>query len=213
MKVFLYSIFVLALLRSQFAVSLDVQAHGLLKDAAILTINGRQQLLKVGKRSSEGVLLIEASPQQALIEIDGKRRILTLSRDINSRYNVAKKTELAIRRNDANQYVTNASINGIRTKVLVDTGANTMAMSSAHARSLGLDYSKGRPGIVRTASGEANAVSIILRSVDVGGIHVSGVQTFVIDGDFPHMILLGMTYLKHVDLREQNGILYIQSRF
>jgi len=192
---------------------LDIQVNGLFKGSAILTIDGRQQLLKVGKASAEGVLLLAADTQQAVVRVNGERRVLTLSRHISSKYNSHSKKEWAIRRNRFDQYISKALVNGIRTEVLVDTGANTVAMSSQQARALNLDYLDGRPGVVRTASGESRAYTVLLRSVDVGGIRVNAVQAVVIEGSFPETVLLGMTFLKHVDMREKGDILYLQARF
>jgi aspartyl protease family protein len=157
--------------------------------------------------------LIEANPRRAIIEINGERETLGLSQHISGQYNQVNKKEVAISRNQVNQYITSALIDGGRTLVLVDTGANAVAMSSKHARSLGINYSKGRPGRVRTASGEANSYLVSLRSVDVGGVRVDSVDAHVIEGDYPDTILLGMTYLEHVSMREQNGILYLQAKF
>ena len=191
----------------------DVQALGLLKGSAILMINGKQRVLKVGQRSPEGVLLVEANAKQALVDIAGQRRQLTLSRRISGTFNPVAKTKVAIRRNSFNQYISNANINGKRLQVLVDTGANIVAMSSRDANRLNIDYQQGTPAMVRTASGEVVSYQIMLRTVDVGGIKVRGVQAAVIEGQYPATVLLGMSFLQHVDINEQNGILYLQSKY
>lgn len=201
------------LLCSTSALALDVQVQGLLRDAAILVLDGKQRLLKVGKRSPEGVLLIEADAKQAIIEIDGVHHQLTLSRHITSHYAQVEKREVSIRRNDHNQYITTAKINGKRLQVLVDTGATAVAMSSAAAKTLGIDYEGSPRTMVRTASGKALSYRINLQSLDVGGIEVNTVSAFVIEGDYPQTVLLGMSYLEHVSLREQSGILYLQANF
>ena len=63
-----------------------------------------------------------------------------------------------------------------------------------------------------TASGRANAYQIKLRSVMVGGINAEVVSAVVVEGDYPEMVLLGMSYLNYVDMREQNGVLLLQSK-
>ena len=141
-------------------------------------------MLKVGQRSPEGVLLIAADPKQAVVEINGQQQQLTLSRQIRTGYKKVTKSQVSIRRNQANQYITQAKLNGKRVQVLVDTGANAIALSSQQADFLGIDYRGGMPGIVSTASGKASSYGVMLRSVDVGGIQVSGVQAFVIEGGF-----------------------------
>jgi len=73
--------------------------------------------------------------------------------------------------------------------------------------SLGVDYRSGAPGRVETAGGYAPAWLVTLRSVDVGGIEVNNVQASVVEGDYPVSILLGMTFLRHVEMQETNGVL------
>ena len=51
------------------------------------------------------------------------------------------------------------------------------------------------------------AWSVTLRSVDVGGIAVNNVPATVVEGNYPAMVLLGMTYLRHVKIEENQGIL------
>jgi aspartyl protease family protein len=193
--------------------ALEIHAQGLLKDAAILLIDGKQQLLKVGQRSPEGVLLLEANAQQALIEYAGERQQLSLSRRISSNYLPAPKASVTIRRNQHNQYISVAKINGKRLEVLVDTGASGVAMSSREAERLDIDYRAGIAAMVRTASGDAPSYTVMLRSVELGGIQVGGVQAFVIEGDYPKIVLLGMSFLQHVNISEENGILQLEGKY
>lgn len=193
--------------------ALNIQVKGLFKNGAILNIDGVQRMLRVGKRSPEGVLLIEADSKQAIIEIDGQRQQLGLSRLIGSNFKPVTKREVTIRRNEINQYITNALINGRRLPVLVDTGANTVAMSSVTADSLGINYRQGRQAMVSTASGTAPSFMVKLQSIKIGSISVLAVEAVVIVGAFPQTVLLGMSFLEHVDMRETNGILHLQGKF
>ncbi len=206
-------IFVALFLMSELADAQQIQVQGLFKGSAVLSIDGKQRMLKAGQRSPEGVLLVSATPKQAVVEIGGEQQILSLTRMISGQYTPAEKREISIRKNNINQYITTATLNGRRMPVLVDTGANAIAMSSRHANMIGLDYQNGIPSRVRTASGEAMSYGVTLRSVDVQGLKVSSVQAFVIEGNYPDTVLLGMSYLQHVDMREQGGILYLKARF
>jgi aspartyl protease family protein len=191
----------------------NIQAQALLKNTAVLMIDGKRRTLKAGQRSPEGILLISASPQKAIIEINDQQQQLTLTQRISGNYQSASKREVTIPRDRAKQFLTNASINGKRIPVMVDTGANIVALSSAHAQRLDIDYLNGQPSRVTTASGEATSYIITLRSVDVGGIIVSGVKAAVIEGDFPVTILLGMSYLQHVTIQEKDGTLTLQAKY
>ncbi len=194
--------------------AMDVQVRGLFKNTAVLEINGRQQILKVGETSQEGVTLVMASPRQAVIEVDGEQQTLGLSQRISSSYRVAEKKEFSIPLNRASQYITTAEINGRRVKVLVDTGASTIAMSSEQARQIGLRYATdGATVTVATASGMAPAHAVVLNTVNVGGITASRVSAMVIQGNYPSVMLLGMSYLQHVNIRENDDIMYLKSKY
>ncbi len=195
------------------ALGLEIQAQGLFSNSAVPNIDGKQRMLKAGKRSPEGVLLIEANTKRAIIEINGQREELTLSRRISSNFTPISQSETAIPRNRMNQYISTAAINGRRIKVLVDTGANIVALSSVHAKQVGIDYKSGIPSAVTTASGRAKAYRVTLKSIDVGGILVNSVDASVVEGDYPRTVLLGMTYLQHVNMREQDGTLFLQSKY
>lgn len=189
----------------------EVQVNGLFKGAAVLTIDGRQQMLREGA-SSGGVKLISADTQKAVVEVGGKRHELKLSQQISGSYQTAQRQEISIPSID-NQFITQARINGVNIQVLVDTGATSVALNSADARRLGIDYAKGQRGYATTASGTAPMYNVVLRSVEVGGIVVSGVEAGVIEGDFPVTPLLGMSYLHHVEMRNENGVLYLRSKY
>ena len=191
----------------------DIEVQALMNDAAVLRIDGKQQLLRNGQRSAEGVLLVSADTRRAVIEIDSKRRELTLSQRISGNFATVDKTEVRIGRNENRQYLTTASVNGRLTTVLLDTGANSVALSGAQATALGINYHRGTPTRVATASGVTMGYAIQLDSVSVGGISVPYVEAMVIEGDFPVVTLLGMTYLQRVGMREENGALFLREKY
>lgn len=199
---------------SQVGLAQSVHVTGLFKGMVMLNIDGQQRLIKNGEVSPEGVKVIEATSRYAVVEIDGVEQRLTLTQKISSHYTVKERPEVTIRRTDNNQYLTQAHINDRRVKVLVDTGATSVAMSESHAKQLNLKYTnKGITGSVSTASGVSSAYHIILRSLTVGGITVNGVPALVIEGTYPRHILLGMSYLKHVEMTEKDGIMTLKSKF
>jgi len=59
-----------------------ITVSGLFNDKAVVTIDGKQRLLKVGKPSPEGVLLISANAKEAVIEVDGEQKTYTLGQHI-----------------------------------------------------------------------------------------------------------------------------------
>jgi aspartyl protease family protein len=206
-------VFSIAYFFSASAFAANVEVLALFKGAALLKIDGSERLLKAGKTSPEGVMLISATPKQAELEINGKRRTLGLSQSISSAYEKPAMREFNVPMNGSGQYMTLASINGRQMEVQVDTGANTIALSRRHADQLGIQYRKGTPSRAATASGVVNSWGILLESVEVGGILVPNVQASVIDADFPIKVLLGMTYLQHVEIRKAGDSLNLKQRY
>ncbi len=125
-------------------------------DAAVLRIDGERKMLKVGQ-SFQGVTLVAALSSTATLEVDGETLELGLSRRIGTSYETSAPQVVTIPRDAMMQYQTTAIINGRSMPVLVDTGANVVALNSAHAQALGVDYSSGAPRRVETASGTVNA--------------------------------------------------------
>jgi aspartyl protease family protein len=162
----------------------DVEVLGLFKNAAYLKVNGQEKLVKVGA-SFQGVDVLEADSKKARIRYRGREQVVTVSQHINSAYQEAERLSVRIRRNSSHQYITRATINGKAIDVLVDTGANVMAMNSNTAAALGLQYRDNRPHVVGTASGEVMAYPVMLDRVDLGGIRAYQVQATVLEGSFP----------------------------
>lgn len=183
-----------------------IEVEALFTNAAVLRIDGERKMLKAGQ-SFRGVTLVAAHSGTATVEVDGQSLELGLSRRVGAHYETPAAQVVSIPRDALMQYQTGANINGRSMQVLVDTGANVVALNSSHAQALGLDYAAGAPARVETASGTASAWVVTLGFVDVGGIRVDNVQATVVEGDFPSMVLLGMTYLRHVKMEETGGVL------
>ena len=189
-----------------------VEVQGLFTGAAILKVNGQSKMLRVGQTFA-GVTLVESTSRSATIEINGQRQVLGVSTRISSNYQVPETREVTIRRDGMMQYQTNALINGRRMRVLVDTGANLLVLNADHARVLGLASEAGDAVKVETAAGVVDGKILTLRSVEVGGIRVENVRAAVLMGSHPSTILLGMSYLRHVEMHESGGILSLSRAY
>ena len=192
--------------------ALEVTAQALLPGMAVLVIDGQRVTLRAGG-SHGAVRLIEVSGDSALLEIDGEQRRLGISERVSGSFQQPERREVRIQRNSQLQYVTTAQINGKRVQVLVDTGANLVAMNRQQARSLGISDDAGSDTRVQTASEVLPARQILLDSVSVGGIRIDAVNAVVIDGPQPATILLGMSYLRHVSLSEEGGVLSLSAQW
>lgn len=188
------------------AAATELFVEALLPGRAVVMIDGQRHTLRVGERVGE-VELLEADGNSGLFSLAGKTERLTVSRRIQTQFTTPERREVRVARDAANQYRMQADINGLRTEVMVDTGANTVAMNSRAARRLGVELLSEQPIQLETAGGMINAWRAKIDRIDVGGIVVQNVEAVVTEGDFPATILLGMTYLRHVELSERNGVL------
>ena len=103
-------------------------------------------------------------------------------------------------------YLAEGQINGRSVTFLVDTGATDVALPESMARALGLEF--GPRVKVMTAAGPANAWVTRLNEVTVGGLRRENVRATITDGEF-NGILLGMSFLRHYSLQQQDGKLVI----
>ncbi|MFV0476691.1 MAG: TIGR02281 family clan AA aspartic protease [Parahaliea sp.] len=183
-----------------------MSVEALLPNTAVMVINGSRKTLRAGQ-SDAGVKLISANAKSAVIEIDGQRKTVKLHDRVSGSYQAPTERKVDILRNAHMQYMATATINGRKMSVLVDTGANVVALNSRDAKTLGIDYQAGKETRLTTASDVVRAWVVNLQYVDVGGIRIDNVRATVSEGAFPETILLGMTYLKHVKMVEAGGIL------
>jgi aspartyl protease family protein len=195
------------------ASALDVEVKALFTGAALLSIDGREQLLKTGQVSEEGVSLISADADQAIVEIKGQRLTLHISNHIASAFEAPSEVSVSISMNPNRQYITHGSINGRPVQFLVDTGANFIAMNASMATKLGISLADGVQTQASTASDVVTMTMVTVGEVQVGEIRRNNVRAMVSHSEFPTQILLGMSFLQHVDIRENAGLMVLTTRF
>ncbi|SFA81475.1 retropepsin-like aspartic protease family protein [Azotobacter beijerinckii] len=193
----------------------QVRVVGLFPGAAVVNLDGRRQLLKVGQEGPGGVRLIAADSRGALLQVDGVERRYELAREYGEGDGFAPpgKARLGVARGEGGHYWVAGAIGGQSVQFLVDTGATTVALSESQARRLGIDYrGGGRPVRVSTANGTTQGWQVKLERVKVGALEVLGVEAVVLQGDSPSTALLGMSFLNRVRWREEQGLLMLESK-
>ena len=192
----------------------DVQVNGLLPNQAVVTIDGQQHILKVGKTSPEGVTLVSADSHKAIFSWEDQQFERQLSQQIASKFSEpARKEEARIERGDNGHFFTPGHINGKLVNFMVDTGAFTIAMSPDEADRLGLDWRQGERFTSNTASGAAPAYFITLKTVTIDGLTLHNIRSAVIVGDPMPYILLGMSFLEQTEMREENSTLILRKKY
>ncbi len=192
----------------------SVRVMALFPGKAMVEVDGTNRLLKVGKRSPEGLLLISSDSREAVIEMDGQRQSYQVGARFGGSFSPGKKREVRIVRNNHGSYTTVGSVNGRSVNMMLDTGASSVAMSSREAKRLGIQYwLTGEKTVVSTASGFANAYRVTLDRVQVGAISLDKVEAMVVEGDGPLEVLLGMSFLNRIDMNNDGNVMLLRSKY
>ena len=191
----------------------QVKVVALFSDRAMLEIDGKQRLLRAGQTSPEGVKLIAADTHEAVVDVGGRRETLGFGSSVGGTFAARETTEVTIYRDLRGSYTAVGSINGRPVNFLVDTGASAIAMSATEARRLGIAFRlDGDPVGVSTASGVVRGHRVTLDRVSVGDLTLRGVDALIIAGDRPEQVLLGMTFLNRVDMRQDGTTMVLRAK-
>ncbi|MGD8483951.1 MAG: retropepsin-like aspartic protease [Thioalkalispiraceae bacterium] len=192
--------------------ALDMQVYALFKDMVIVHIDGQQRKLRKNEVSPEGVKLIRASSEQAVLEYNGKQQTFSLGSHVSSSFPEVTRNEAMIWRQKG-MYMSPGFINGQPVDFMVDTGASWIAMSSDQARQLGIDYSdQGEKGWASTANGVTPLYKITLDRVRVGDIELRHVEASVLENSNPRYILLGNSFLNRVEMSREGQMMLLREK-
>ena len=197
----------------------SIAVYALFNNRAILLIDGERHMLRAGDISPEGVKLISSNTESALIEVNGKRETIGLA--INpakepmssgsvSSVDIAPSVTLDM--GPRGFFHAEGEINGNSVVFLVDTGANTVAMNASTARRLDIDYEAGRKSLVSTANGVTLMYGVTLEKVSIGPIEIDNVSAAVIQDPGPAGILLGMSFLRHLEMKRAGDTMELIQR-
>ena len=168
----LFLIFSIGTVVPQISLAIEnITINGLFKDKVIVTIDGKQQILKKNKLTPEGVKLIKSNSKEATIEIDGISKIFTLDEKIGNTFKTTSdskkpysfKKRVTIKADAMGMYKTSGQINGKTVEFLVDTGATLVSMSSDLAEQLKTCFN------LNVLVKEYNDDVIFLRKIKEGG--------------------------------------------
>ncbi len=192
----------------------QVELQGVLGSKAVLNIDGKRRMLAAGQTSPEGVLLKSVAADAATIEVAGEEQRIELgSRITRGGYTQSAVQVARIYSDSRGMYTAIGSINGFPVRMLLDTGATYVGLDVATARRMGLNYRlRGVPTVVSTANGNVRAYEVMLDSVGVGDININNVEAFVVDGAGLDVPLLGMSFLRRLEVRTDQGTMTLRKR-
>lgn len=195
------------------ALSASVAVVGLFKDKAIVRIDGSPPRVMTTGQSIQGVKLISASSEGAVLEIGGKRRTLAMGQSFAAQAGNGSKPEVVLSADSKGHFVATGAINGGAMMFLVDTGATSVAIPASDANRLGIKYREtGQPMRVSTANGVIPAWRVTFNSVSLGGITLYQVEGTVLESGLD-VALLGMTFLNRTDMKREGQTLTLIQRY
>jgi aspartyl protease family protein len=119
-----------------------------------------------------------------------------------------QRDEVTLERNRDGHYIAEGAINGRNVTFLLDTGATWVALPTRIARELGLK--RGAPITLQTANGNVLGYQTRLDSVKLGPIEMRDVGALVSDGLGDNTVLLGMNFLKRLELTQRGDRLILR---
>jgi aspartyl protease family protein len=195
------------------AFAAEVALVGVIGDrAAVLVLNGGEpKTVKVGEKW-RGITVLSVDKERATIEIAGKRQVLLRGPHHRREAAASSRESVSLAADPRGHFVTDGAVSGVPVRFLVDTGATVVALPAADARRLGLDYRKGKRGLVHTANGPADAYLVQLERVRIGPIELTDVDAVVLEQGLS-IALLGMSFLNRVEMKRDGAVMTLTRRF
>ena len=127
---------------------------------------------------------------------------------VSTQYHQDGVREVVLQRNRAGHYVVSGAINGQPVVFMLDTGATGVAIPDAVANQIGIK--RGQPFPTRTANGVSTSYAALLDSVSVGDIYLRDVRAGITPGLTSEQVLLGMSFLKHIEFTQRGDTLILR---
>jgi aspartyl protease family protein len=193
--------------------AVDINVIGLFPGKAVVVIDGGPiRTLSVGQKTAQGVTLLSTDRESATFDISGQHKKLNIGQHRTGPASAQSSQSATLTADPRGHFVVEGQVNGGTVRFLVDTGATAIALSSADASRLGIDYRKGERGLVGTANGTAVAYRVKLDTVQVGSIVANNVDAAVLEGNLP-IALLGMSFLNRMDMKREGQTMVLIKRF
>ena len=116
--------------------------------------------------------------------------------------------EVSLVQNRHGHYVATGQINGESVVFLLDTGATEVSVPARLAQRLGLK--RGVAARAQTANGVITTHTTRLDRVDLGAISLRNVRAHINPGMSTDEVLLGMSFLRDLELNQRDGVLTLR---
>lgn len=188
----------------------SVSLVGCIGSQALVVIDGGAPRAMRPGQEAQGVRIVSVGEDTAVVRIGQRTEALRLGASPVSQGTPPGAPTILTAQPDG-QFVADARINGKPVRMMVDTGATLVALDRAQARALGVSLVGASPTAVRTAGGLVSALRLNLRSIRVGSVELHDVPAVVQDAPLP-IALLGMSFLRGLDMRHEGNLLELRTR-
>ncbi len=196
--------------------SQSVTLSGMVGSKALLIVDGSAPKIVAAGESFNGVKVVSTQGDAAVLMVGGKRlnvRVGDAPASVGEQAgSKSSGSKIVLTAGTGGHFLTQGSINGKSVQFMVDTGATTVAMGSAEAKRMGIDYTSGRPVRMSTANGQALGYLLTLDSVRIGDVEVQNVEAIVSPQPMPY-VLLGNSFLTRFSMRRDNDQMVLERRF
>jgi aspartyl protease family protein len=182
------------------------------KAAVVAVDGGDPKTIKVND-TWRGIKVLAVEKERATLEIDGKRRVL--ERGLHYRAEAqapSGRQSVTLSADTRGHFIAEGLVNGGPVRFMVDTGATIIALPASDAQRLGLDYRKGKPVRLQTASGSTVAYAIHLDRVRLGAIELNNVECAVVEQGLS-IALLGMSFLNRLEMKREGQFMTLTRLF
>lgn len=189
----------------------EVALVGVFPGKAVLVVDGGNPRTVGAGQTVAGVKLVSVDQESAVVDINGKRsRLLVGERPVALAS--AEGKSILLQADSRGHFMTAGSINGASMQFMVDTGASSVAMGPSAATQAGIIYTQGTPGAASTANGVTRTWRVKLDTLKIGDITLRNVDAVVMSQEMP-VVLLGMSFLKRMDMKQENSTLLLKQRY
>jgi aspartyl protease family protein len=204
----------LALL-AQAAIGQQVALNGVLGTKALLIVDGSAPKSVAPGETHQGVKVVSASGDSAVVEVKGQRvnlRVGDAPASVGTKANGAAGTRIVLPVGSGGHFMSAGKINGREVNFMVDTGATMVALAVADAERIGLNYKSGQAMQANTANGVSLAWHVKLGSVRIGDVEVRDVDAAVVPQGMP-FVLLGNSFLNRFKMQRDAGQMTLERRY
>ena len=196
------------------ALAQQVSLAGLSANRALVVIDGAAPKFMSPGQTVNGVRLVSAQGDRAVVEIGGRQQTLRVGDapvSVGGTGRVEGGQRIVLTADARGHFLPQGQINGRAVQFMVDTGATLVAMGAAEAERLNLKFRDGQPVRINTANGTITAYQIQLNTVRVGDVQVYDVAAVVSPQPMPY-ILLGNSFLTRFQMQRQNDQMTLEKR-